>query len=95
MTELETIIPRPGEVRPDRPYRTPDQRWEEVTEEMYGSSELPQTIHFAHDVLWDHRFMSIQNARNQSRLKSFGVWTCVGALMIVADLSWFFVRMIR
>jgi hypothetical protein len=92
LTDLEIIIPRPGEVRPDKPYRTPDQRWEEVTKNMYGSAELPTNIWFDHDPNWDGRFWSIQNAHDQFDLKVFGFWTIVGLLMVTADLAWYFVR---
>src|SRR5882757_1351524 len=53
MRELQQIIPRPGEDRPDKPYRTPDRRWEEVTEEIYGSAEEPTNIEFVHNPYWD------------------------------------------
>jgi hypothetical protein len=62
---------------------------------MYGSTELPQTIHFDHDPIWNQRFMSIQNAHDQFELKSVGFWTFIGLLMLVADFGWFYVRTIR
>lgn len=94
MSELQQIIPRPGEIRPDKPYRTPDQRWEEVVDEIYGDAALPRNVAFEHDVLWDGRLLSVQNAHNQSRLKSFGFWSVIGVLFVIADLGWIFVRMI-
>lgn len=95
MPELQQIIPRPGEIRPDKPYRTPDQRWEEVVEEIYGdSTEPPRNLTFDHDAGWDQRLWSIQNAHEQSRLRRFGFWTFIGVLFLIADLGWIFVRMI-
>jgi hypothetical protein len=93
MTDLETILPRPGEVRPDKPYRTPDRRWEEVTEEIYGSTELPRNIDHEYDLYWNTRFWSVQNAHDQYQLSSFGFWTVIGLLMLSADLGWLFWRM--
>lgn len=107
MAELEQIIPRPGEVRPDKPYRTPDRRWEEVTEDMYGSTDLPTNIYIEHDPFWDQRLFSVQNAGDQaksmmvwlpktetSRPNVFGFWTIICLLFIAADLGWIVVRML-
>lgn len=81
----EQIIPRPaGEIKP---YKSPDKHWEEVTKEMYGSADLPQTIHFQHDPEWDSRLWSVQNARNQYEFKSFGFWSLVGTLMAAGWLT--------
>jgi hypothetical protein len=87
------IIPRPA--GPDKPYRSPDEHWEEVTRDIYGSAELPRTIRFEHDPKWERRFWSIQNARNQYELTSFGFWSFIGALMILANLSWYFAPFLR
>lgn len=94
MPELQQIIPRPGEIRPDKPYRTPDQRWEEVVDEIYGDHAEPQNLTFEHDARWDHRLWSVQNAHDQSRLKRLGFWSVVGVMFLLADLGWVFVRMI-
>ena len=84
MSDLQTIIPRPGEIRPDKPYRTPDRRWEEVTQEMYGSAEAVQNVRFEHDEYWNKRFFSIQNVNDQTQGKRTGVWTMiwVGTVMV-------------
>lgn len=107
MSELQQIIPRPGEIRPDKPYRTPDQRWEEVSDEIYGSHELPENILFDHNPVWNRRFWSIQNIRDQTlffaiptldlsggppRPRRFGFWSVVGFLMLAGDLGWLFFR---
>jgi hypothetical protein len=86
MTEIIQQIPVIK--RELKPYRTPDQRWEEVTTEIYGSAELPATTHYDHDPLWDKRFWAIQNIRDQSDGKRFGFWTIVWGLMISANLLW-------
>lgn len=83
----EIIIPRPGEQWAVAPYRIPEQRWEEVTEEMYGSAELPTTISFDHDPDWRYRFWSAQNARDQADGKRLGFWTFIGLLFVVADVG--------
>lgn len=88
MVEIpQVIIPRPGETKP---YKIPDKRWEEIIEEMYGSAELPQTIHHAHDERWDDRFWSIQNAHDQSEGKKIGFWTVIGVIFLLMDLTWYF-----
>ena len=88
MNEIpQIVIPRPGEVKP---YKIPDKRWEEITKEIYGSAELPQTIRHEHDAQWDHRFWSIQNAHDQSEGKKFGFWTLIGAIFLLMDLTWYF-----
>lgn len=101
MSELQQIIPRPGEIRPDKPYRTPDQRWEEVCDEIYGSHAIPENLQFDHDPYWDRQFWSIQNARDQASLfmgptagrpHRFGFWTFIGLLMVAGDLGWSWFR---
>jgi hypothetical protein len=86
--QIPVVIPR----KELKPYKTPDERWEEVTKEIYGSADLPEIIHFDHDPYWDGRFWSIQNANNQSQLKTFGFWTIIGALYAFADMWWFVYR---
>ena len=93
--ELRQIIPNPGEVRPDKPYRTPDQRWEEVTKEIYGSSAEPENIRHDYDPDWNHRFWSVQGARGHYELKEIGLWSLVGVLFVAADLGWVFMRIIH
>jgi hypothetical protein len=89
MTELpQIVIPRPGGEA--RPYKTPDKRWEEVTREMYGSSELPDSIHHRHDPVWNERFWSIQNAHDQSEGKKFGFWAIIGIIFVLMDMTWYF-----
>lgn len=108
MAELQQIIPRPGEIRPEKPYRTPDRRWEEVTEEIYGSAEEPRNIELEHNPNWDREFWSIQNAHDQvgfialglptvpydgkPRRRTFGFWTVIGLLMVFGDLGWLWFR---
>lgn len=107
MSEIQHVIPRPGHNVPDRPYKTPDERWAEVVEEIYGSAELPQTIRHEHDADWDRRFLSIQSAHDQfatiaeflpmavtptKRRSTFGFWSVVGLLMIGGDLLWVWIR---
>lgn len=101
MSELQHIIPRPGG-RVVRTYQTPNERWEEVTKEIYGSAAEPKNIVVEHDPLWDRRLFSLQNAHDQvqflrprtetSRRPSFGFWSVVAALMVLADLGWVWFR---
>ena len=105
MSELQQIIPQPA-ASVVRPYQTPDERWQEVCEEIYGSSEFPQTIHHQHDEHWDDRFWSIQNANDQAvslmawlpgldakpHRRRFGFWSLIGLLMVVGDIGWIWVR---
>ena len=87
MVELpQIIIPRPGGQQ--KSYETPGERWEEVTQEIYGSADLPITTHHVHDPHWDHRLFSVQNARDQYELKRFGFWTIIWALFVLSDLGW-------
>lgn len=83
----QIIIPRPGGAT--KPYQTPGERWQEVTQEMYGSAELPTTIHHEHDPEWNNRFWSIQSAHDQYELKKFGFWTIIGVLFLLSDLTWY------
>ena len=87
MTEIIQQIPVIRK-ETNKPYKTPDERWQEVTQEIYGSIELPQVIHFDHDPMWDHRFWAIQNIRDQSDGKRFGFWTIMYLLTIVVGLFW-------
>ncbi len=93
MTELQHIIPRPGEIRPVKPYKIPDERWREFLEKHYGSGELPGTIKFSHDVDWDRRFWSIQNVANQKDGHHLGFWSFIGLLLFLSDIGWYFVRL--
>jgi hypothetical protein len=81
------IIPRPDERRATAPYKTPEQRWEEVTKQMYGSAELPETIRFDHDAEWKDRFWSIQNAYDQRMGNKIGFWSFIGMLFLLADVG--------
>lgn len=108
MSELQQIIPRPGQIRPEKPYRTPDRRWEEVCDEIYGSHALPENLQFESDPQWDQRFWSIQNAHDQAgfatammpgvpfdgkrRRYRFGFWSVIGLLMASGDLGWLWFR---
>lgn len=85
--EARQIVPvrQVGELKP---YKTPDEHWQEVTEEMYGSSELPQTIHHEHDPEWGHRLWSVQSARNQYEMKAFGFWSFIYVLFFISQFSW-------
>lgn len=89
MSELQQIIPRPGEVRPDKPYRTPDRRWEEVCELVYGSSAMPENIRFDPDPFYHSRIWTMQAAHDHKDW----FWGSIYALMIFADLCWYFLRM--
>jgi hypothetical protein len=101
--ELQQIIPRPGEIKP---YKIPDEVWEELTERLYGTTEEPHNITFDHVQDWDTKFWSIQNIHNQAaclpigvvmtsapelkptQKSSFGFWTFIGILFMLAAVSW-------
>jgi len=94
MEELQQIIPRlprPGEIRPDSPYKTPEERWQKVTEEIYGSSGLPGNIRFEHNPYWRKGIFSIQRAHDQSHW----LWLAAFYLLMFSDLAWFFTRIVR
>jgi hypothetical protein len=91
MAELQQIIPRPGEIRPDKPYRTPDRRWEEVTKQIYGIAELPANIEFEHDQDWRQRVFSTQRAHDHEHW----LWATAFYMLMFSDLAWFFMRMVR
>ena len=90
MAELQHIIPRPGEIRPDAPYRTPDRCWEEVTKEIYGSAELPQNIAFASDPDWRQRVWSIQRINDSAPRFIIGMMRPDGVpdVTMVKNRSW-------
>jgi hypothetical protein len=90
MSELQQIIPRPGIIRPERPYQTPDRRWEEVCDQIYGSSALPENIRFERDPLYRTRIFTMQAAHDHTNW----FWSSIYALMIFADLCWYFLRMV-
>jgi hypothetical protein len=84
----QIIIPRPGSTAKE--YKTPDKHWEEVCDKLYGSHDLPQNIRHDHDEHWRGRFWSLQNARDQSEGKRFGVWSVISVTFLVMDLTWYF-----
>jgi hypothetical protein len=87
MSNIEQIIPRPA--LPEKPYRSPEQHWEEVVRDIYQDISPPENIQFDHDVKWDRRFWSIQNAYDQNDGKRFGFWTIIGVLFfLVQFVGW-------
>jgi hypothetical protein len=91
MVDLQIIIPRPGDTRPDAPYRTPEQRWEEVVEAVYGTAALPTNVMFEHDPHYRDRVFTMQRAHD----KSHWLWPGAWGLLIFSDLAWYFFRTIR
>jgi hypothetical protein len=58
---------------------------------MYGSAALPQNIRFERDPAWRTRAFTMQAAHDRSHW----FWQGVFALLILSDLAWFFVRIVR
>jgi hypothetical protein len=78
MSELQQIIPKPA--LPDKPYRSPEQHWEEVVRDIYQDTNVPENITFKHDEKWSRRFWSVQNALDQYNGHRFGFWTIIGLI---------------
>jgi hypothetical protein len=107
MSEVRHIVPRQGGEL--RPYKTPDEHWREVTEEIYGSAELPETTQHMHDPEWDRRLLSIQNANDQTnaifaafgmvprstRPMRVGFWSVIAVLFVASEAMWFGFRVPR
>jgi hypothetical protein len=75
----------PVRIKELRPYDTPEERLEEVCDEIYGSHALPKNIYFIHDPKWNTRFWAIQNINDQWNGKSIGFWTIIGMIFMYAD----------
>ena len=84
MSNVEQIIPRPD--LPTKPYRSPEQHWEEVVRDIYQDASAPSNAELKHDEKWDRRFWSLQNAYDQNNGKRFGFWTIIGFLFFLAQL---------
>ena len=85
MSDVVQQIPRPaGEVKP---YKTPDEHWREVVEDIYGPDHIEASF-FVRDEDWNTRIWSMQAARDQYEMVRFGFWSAIGILMFVAQLCW-------
>lgn len=89
MTDVpQIVVPKPSEAKVN-PYRTPEIRQQQVSEEIYGPPVEPPR-NFKHDVWWRERFWSIQNARDQAEGKKFGFWSVIGVLFYIAQFGTIF-----